>query len=327
MTPRWDWSWEETAGGGNAAESGLHVPAWLTAPKSVDEDDPHARAVFRRRRWTAVVAFALMLVALVAFVSAVAAGGGRHSARALSRPPRPDPAQLAAQAAAADAAAVDSTLARTPVMVSGGGGAPEVALTFDDGPGPYTPRLVARLGALHAPATFFAVGSMERYFSAGTLAEVRAGDAIGDHSETHPFMAMLNRRDQRLQLVDQARSLVALGAPYPRLFRPPYGSYDRTTFQALRRQHMLMVLWSTDTGDFRRPGVAAIVQNALSGARPGAIILMHDGGGDRSQTIAALPAIVRGLRARGLQPVTVPRLLRDDPPPAGQQIPAGLGGG
>jgi peptidoglycan/xylan/chitin deacetylase (PgdA/CDA1 family) len=319
---RWDWSWEDHAGASPTAESALQVPAWLTPP--APPSDPGARLRYRRRRQVAAIVLAAAIALIVGVLSH---GGGSRRVHSFSRAPRPDPAQLAAQAAAADQRAVDATLARTPFVVSGGGAAREVALTFDDGPGPYTPRLVARLSALHAPATFFAVGTMERYFAAGTLAEQRAGFAIGDHSETHPFMAQLNRRDQRQELVAQAQSLTALGVPYPRLFRPPYGSYDRLTFRELRRQHMLMVLWSADTGDFRQPGVAVIVHNALSAARPGAIILMHDGGGDRAQTIAALPAIVRGLRARGLEPVTVPRLLRDDPPPAGQQIPAGLAGG
>ena len=76
-----------------------------------------------------------------------------------------------------------------------------------------------------------------------------------------------------------------------------------------------MVLWSEDTSDYALPGTAAIVQRALAGAHPGAIILMHDAGGDRSETLAALPAIVRGLRSRGLDPVT-------DPPPAARRPPA-----
>ncbi len=87
-----------------------------------------------------------------------------------------------------------------------------------------------------------------------------------------------------------------------------------------------MVLWSTDTRDYTMPGVAAIVQSALAGAHPGAIILMHDAGGNRSETIAALPAIIAGLRKRGLHPVTVPRLMLDDPPPPGQPVPTSLAG-
>jgi peptidoglycan/xylan/chitin deacetylase (PgdA/CDA1 family) len=90
---------------------------------------------------------------------------------------------------------------------------------------------------------------------------------------------------------------------------------------------MLMVLWTVDTGDYRRPGTAAIVRAALAGARPGAIILLHDGGGNRAQTVAALPKIIAGLRSRGYRLVTVPRLLLDNPPPRDQQVLALAGHG
>jgi peptidoglycan/xylan/chitin deacetylase (PgdA/CDA1 family) len=94
----------------------------------------------------------------------------------------------------------------------------------------------------------------------------------------------------------------------------------------LRALHLLMVLWSVDTDDYLQPGVSAIVQRALAGAHPGAIILMHDAGGTRTQTIAALPTIIQTLRARGYRLVTVPQLLRDDPPPPGQPLPSSLRG-
>ena len=82
-----------------------------------------------------------------------------------------------------------------------------------------------------------------------------------------------------------------------------------------------------DSEDYLQPGVKAIVHNILKGARPGGIVLMHDAGGDRSQTLRALPAIIRGLRRRGYRLVTVPRLVLDDPPPRDQPLPEKLGGG
>ena len=94
----------------------------------------------------------------------------------------------------------------------------------------------------------------------------------------------------------------------------------------LQRQKLLMVLWSVDTGDYQQPGTGVIVERALAGAHPGAIILMHDGGGTRTQTIEALPKIIEGLHARGYHLVTVPQLLQDDPPPEGQALPPGLAG-
>ena len=90
--------------------------------------------------------------------------------------------------------------------------------------------------------------------------------------------------------------------------------------------NLLMVLWSVDTGDYLQPGVETIVQRVIAGAHPGAIFLMHDAGGDRAQTIAALPTIIHELRARGFRLVSVPQLLADDPPPHGQPLPTNLSG-
>src|SRR4029077_20447896 len=99
---------------------------------------------------------------------------------------------------------------------------------------------------------------------------------------------------------------------------PPYGSFNATTFQQLRKLRLLMVLWSVDTGDYEQPGVPVIVQRVIAGARPGAIFLRIDGGVDRSQTVAALPPIIHELLARGYRLVTVPEMMLDDPPPHGQ---------
>ncbi len=226
----------------------------------------------------------------------------------------------------AEAKAIDHVLSYTPAIRAGGTKGNEVALTFDDGPGPYTQQLVTELNRLGVRATFFAIGDEERYFSPGTQLELRSGDVVGNHTESHPMMATLSAHDQYEQLFEQIARIELLDGPRPRLFRPPYGSFNATTFKLLHKLHLLMVLWSTDTEDYTTPGVPAIVQNALAGAHPGAIILMHDGGGDRSETIAALPAIVSGLHRKGLQPVTIPRLMLDDPPPPGQPLPTSLAG-
>ncbi len=323
---RWDWTWEEPrASTGARADPTTKVASGpLTGPARAD-------VKFRRRRVAAGLAAVAIVVLLFA---AIGSSGGNPSssklgARANSShaAPRLTPVEEHALVHQAEEKAINSVLSYTPIVVRGGAKGNEVALTFDDGPGPYTQRLMSVLEAMHVPATFFVVGSQERYFSAGTLQQLRAGYIVGDHTETHPLMATLSARDQREQLLEQVYRLELLGAPVPRLFRPPYGSFNATTLKELRAQHMLMILWSTDTGDFAKPGTEVIAQRALEGAHPGAIILMHDAGGDRSETIAALPAIIKGLRARGLRPVTVPRLLLDDPPPPGQTVPTGLAGG
>jgi peptidoglycan/xylan/chitin deacetylase (PgdA/CDA1 family) len=289
---------------------------------------PLSRARIRRRRVGAALVLCALLVLAIG-VSLSSGGGARHPRAPAARrvaAARPTPAQQRARLRAAETAAIDRVLSYTPSVSAGGTRGDELALTFDDGPGPYTAELVKTLDALHVQATFFAICDQERYFSAGTLAELRSGDVVGDHTETHPMMATLSKREQHEQLFEQILRIQLLGGPTPRLFRPPYGSFDATTFKELHALRLLMVLWSEDTSDYTKPGVAAIVRRALAGARPGAIILMHDGGGDRSQTIAALPAIVRGLRRRGLHPVTVPRLLLDDPPPRGLPLPTSLAG-
>jgi peptidoglycan/xylan/chitin deacetylase (PgdA/CDA1 family) len=288
-----------------------------------------------------LVAFAVLALTIGALSSGSSQTSGNPATSAAKQPdgrgadgrasqssgnrPAPSPSQTTMHGK--EEQAIDSVLAYTPAVVQGGKHGNELALTFDDGPGPYTQQLVRTLNALHVQATFFAIGEEEHYFSAGTQLELRSGDAVEDHTETHPMMALLSPKDQREELQEQIYRIQLLGGPTPRLFRPPYGSFDATTLHELRRLHLLMILWSTDTSDYTRPGVKAIVQRALAGAHPGAIILMHDAGGDRSETIAALPAIVKGLRARGLDPVTVPRLLLDDPPPPGQPIPTNLSGG
>ena len=223
-------------------------------------------------------------------------------------------------------AAVASVLAYTPFIKEGTARKPEVALTFDDGPGPYTPGVLSVLERYRVHATFFIIGRMLQYFGESARREVRDGDVLGDHTETHPPMAQLSAHDQYEELFEQAARVELQGAPRPDLFRPPYGSFDATTMAQLARLHMLMVLWSVDTDDYEQPGVAAIVQRALAGAHPGAIILMHDAGGTRTETVEALPIIIRALRARGLKPVTVPQLLADDPPAAGQPLPTSLAG-
>jgi peptidoglycan/xylan/chitin deacetylase (PgdA/CDA1 family) len=167
----------------------------------------------------------------------------------------------------------------------------------------------------------------EQYFHASTAQIAALGDTIGDHTETHAPMSKLSKRDQRAELLQDTAAIGNWGAPFPRLFRPPYGTWDDTTLALLHRYRMLMVLWTVDTGDYRQPGVKAIVRATLDGAKPGAIILLHDAGGNRAQTVAAVPRIISALRKRGYELVTIPRLLLDNPPPHDQRITAAELGG
>src|SRR5271154_274382 len=320
MRRRWSWDFEEER---TAAE-----PPLPAAPPSPQGSEAETTTRFRRRRGGAAV----LLCAIVLVIGlALFASHARHTsvaARVSAGKTRAQPRRAVAPSdtEAEQRAAVPAVLAYTPFVKEGGNRGRDIALTFDDGPGPYTPDVLDVLERLHVRATFFAIGEMERYFSASTLREIHDGDVVGDHTEAHLPLASLSAHDQYEQLFEQIARIELLGGSRHTLFRPPYGSFNATTVRELHKLHLLMVLWSVDTGDYLLPGVPAIVHSVLAGAHPGAIILMHDGGGDRSQTIAALPRITPALRPRRFDLVTVPQLLLDDPPPHGQPLPPSLAG-
>jgi peptidoglycan/xylan/chitin deacetylase (PgdA/CDA1 family) len=273
--------------------------------------------MFRKRRAVA----AAIVVPCVGGALLLVAGSGSsshdRSGRSAGRSPGPVPQKPSS---------VDRVLGYTDYVVRGSPRRREVALTFDDGPGPYTAKVLNVLRRRHAPATFFPVGQPITEFPNGLKLVSRLGFPIGNHTMTHPLMGHLPPDRQAAELDQQAQLVTGAGVPYPRLFRPPYGSFDTDTRDLIRERHMLMVLWSVNPQDYYRPGALAIVSRVIDAVRPGAIVLMHDGGGDRSQTVAALPKIIRKLRARGYKLVTVERLLRDDPPPRLQGPPPNLAG-
>ena len=304
----------DRAGGSRTAAEG--------APAASARPSRRVQQVRRRRAGALLAAFVLLIVI-------VAVASGSHGGK---RPPAPlHPRAHAVKRAVTDPendefTAVHSVLAYTPFVKEGGTKGRDIALTFDDGPGPYTPQVLEVLEHEHVKATFFVIGKMIRYFGQAAVREIEDGDVIGDHTETHPMLAHLSAHDQYEELFEQILRVELIGGRRPVLFRPPYGSFNATTLRELAKLHLLMVLWSVDTEDYLQPGVSAIVQSALEGAHPGAIILMHDAGGTRTQTIEALPLVIKGLREKGYDLVTIPKLLLDDPPPAGQPIPPNLSG-
>ena len=185
-----------------------------------------------------------------------------------------------------------------------------VALCFDDGPNPeFTPRVLRVLGRLHVHATFFLVGYEVDEYPDIVRAELRAGMTIGNHTYNHPEVPPFDQLPGRL-VVDEidlgAQRLERLGVE-PLLFRPPGGGFSTSVVAAAAADGERVVLWSVDPRDWE-PGVLSkqIVQRVLSAVRPGSIVILHDGGGDRSATVKALPAIVNGIRKLGLRLVTVP---------------------
>jgi peptidoglycan-N-acetylglucosamine deacetylase len=183
----------------------------------------------------------------------------------------------------------------------------EVALTFDDGPSLYTRRFVRMLRANGAVATFFMIGEQLGGYSATLREELRDGDALGDHTWTHPNLVTAGGVES--QLLRTRNAIAAMSGYTPCLFRPPYGAYDGSVLRAARALGLATITWDVDPSDYALPGVGAIEQRVLAQAQPGSIVISHDGGGPRTQTLAAYPHIIAALRARGYRFVTVPQLL------------------
>jgi cellulose synthase/poly-beta-1,6-N-acetylglucosamine synthase-like glycosyltransferase/peptidoglycan/xylan/chitin deacetylase (PgdA/CDA1 family) len=207
-----------------------------------------------------------------------------------------------------------------------------VALTFDDGPDPtWTPRIAAALRRLHTPATFFEIGDRVATDPGITQLLHDDGFEIGNHTFTHADVGQLAgwQRDLQISLTESA--IAGAAGVRPRLFRPPYSSLPETASPAEARaleeiaaRGYLIAFTNYDSEDWRRPGVRRIVENATPPGHRGGVILMHDGGGDRSQTLAALRQLVPRLRARGFRLVPLSGLIGVsaagvDPPASGSE--------
>jgi peptidoglycan-N-acetylglucosamine deacetylase len=201
-----------------------------------------------------------------------------------------------------------------------GRGEPWVALTFYDGPSQFTLQVLRMLARHHQHATFFVTGyaATENPF---LLRQIRAGgNAFGDHTVTHAQLTREKPAKRRWELVSTAERVQAATGVRPTLFRPPYGESSRAINRMAREIGMLPITWSVDSKDWTRPGVKQIVRRALAGAHPGGIILLHDGGGDRRQTVKALPLILKALARRHLISVTLPKLLNAQAPEHGDLV-------
>jgi peptidoglycan-N-acetylglucosamine deacetylase len=174
----------------------------------------------------------------------------------------------------------------------------QIFLTFDDGPGgSYTDAILQVLAKNNAKATFFQLGQNAQRDPARSRAVLAAGHALGNHSWDHPDMTTLTRAQMDAQINSTQTLLEGYGAEV-NCFRPPYGAYNAEVTSAITAAGLQRQMWNEDTRDWARPGVNAIV-NVLLGATPGDVVLMHDGGGDRSQTVRALEIALPQLAAKG----------------------------
>jgi peptidoglycan-N-acetylglucosamine deacetylase len=180
---------------------------------------------------------------------------------------------------------------------------PLVALTFDDGPSEYTPDFLEVLREKGVHATFFEIGQ-EMPGREDVMRQILAeGDELGDHTMNHVEYPGYD------QIAGAAARIRAYTHFKPCLFRPPGGGVNSSVIATAGGLGMRTINWDVDPQDWSLPGTGAIYSNIVSHARDGSIILMHDGGGPRSETLAALPQVIDTLRSRGFGFATVSELL------------------
>jgi peptidoglycan/xylan/chitin deacetylase (PgdA/CDA1 family) len=199
------------------------------------------------------------------------------------------------------------------MIAAGSGSAPKpITLTFDDGPSQYTEQIISILKANHVPATFFVVGNKVVGRSSIIRDELAWGNRVGNHTWTHPDLTTLTTAQINAQ-IDQTNAVLnpILGDDPVRCLRPPDEAFNDTVNKAIASHHLAEALYDIDPKDWAVPPTATIVSRVMAAAHPNAIVLLHDGDGDntgnpnRSHTVAALPTIIKDLRAQGYTFVSI----------------------
>jgi cellulose synthase/poly-beta-1,6-N-acetylglucosamine synthase-like glycosyltransferase/peptidoglycan/xylan/chitin deacetylase (PgdA/CDA1 family) len=229
-------------------------------------------------------------------------------------------------AAGTDPPTADAPLeASRPILVSNGHGGlvshepppgKRIALTFDDGPNPtWTPRILSILEREHVTATFFEIGANAVRAPWLTRRIVREGFELGNHTFTHSNLAELPTVERQLQIDMTENAFSGIVGLRSRLVRPPYSSTpdaitakEIAAWGQIATEGYTIVVANYDTRDWDQPGVGSIIAAATPAGSEGGIVLMHDGGGRRAETVAALPEIIARLRRRGFRFVTVSEL-------------------
>ena len=180
-----------------------------------------------------------------------------------------------------------------------GPAAKTVALTFDDGPSPWTPGILAILRRHRVPATFCMLGNEAARYPAYARQVVDEGHQLCNHSRDHADMARLPARRARREVIDAEREIRDAAGVAPVIFRYPYGSAGRTAERVVRGYGMRELAWDVDPQDWTRPPARTITARIAAQVRSHSVVLMHDGGGDRSHTVASLDATITLLQRRG----------------------------
>jgi peptidoglycan/xylan/chitin deacetylase (PgdA/CDA1 family) len=175
-----------------------------------------------------------------------------------------------------------------------------VSLTFDDGPAPdWTPAVLAVLRRRHVQATFCMLGDNAARHPALARQIVTEGHRVCNHSRSHADLARLSDAGVREQVLVAQQQIRRATGRTPRDFRFPYGSSDRAARRIVQGYGLRIVSWDVDPTDWTRPRSGTITTRIVGAVRPGSVVLMHDGGGDRGHTAASLDATITRLRDRG----------------------------
>ncbi|GAB3687526.1 polysaccharide deacetylase family protein [Actinocorallia lasiicapitis] len=176
-----------------------------------------------------------------------------------------------------------------------------VALTIDDGPHPtYTPQILDVLAEFGVVATFNMIGEQVSEQPKLVQRIVDAGHQVADHTVTHPLnLPRLSAAKITEEIVGGHDRVAQISGLAPRSFRAPGGAWSQQIIDIAAEHGMFCVDWAVDPRDWARPGTTSITRTLLA-AHPGDILLIHDGGGDRTQTVAALRTVLPELKSRGL---------------------------
>ncbi len=175
-----------------------------------------------------------------------------------------------------------------------------IALTIDDGPDPaYTPQVLQLLSKYRVTATFSMIGIHVAAYPYLARMVAEAGHQIANHTWTHADLARSPAHLVHSELARASQAIHAATGVQPGLFRAPYGAWSAAVIRQCEHMRMVPLAWSVDPRDWARPGTRSIVRNIMRNTRPGSIILEHDGGGNRAQTVAALGIVLPRLLDEG----------------------------
>lgn len=253
--------------GGLAAESLKQAPSPPARGNALAPTSPEARKA-----------------ALRASTRAARRPGGHTPAAARHRPPAPERRDVAP--------------AKPVYYVDDGPMA--IALTIDDGPSPvYTPQILRILEKYRVTASFSMIGQNVTYCPGVARDVADAGHMIVNHTWDHANLARMTSARMRTEISRAADAIHTAAGTRPTMVRAPYGAWSRATLEYCASEGLMPLDWSVDPRDWARPGIGAIVANIMRNTRTGSIILEHDGGGNRSQTVAALKNVIPRLLDEG----------------------------